>query len=42
MLRIREADWCEHRLFKGPDKNINLHVFSAACAEVDRMLCFRD
>lgn len=42
VLRIREADWFEHRLFKGPDININLHAFSAGCAEVDRMLVFRD
>jgi GrpB-like predicted nucleotidyltransferase (UPF0157 family) len=42
VLRIREADWFEHRLFKGPDTNINLHTFSAGCAEVDRMLMFRD
>jgi GrpB-like predicted nucleotidyltransferase (UPF0157 family) len=42
LLRIREADWFEHRLFKGPDVNINLHTFSADCAEVDRMLIFRD
>jgi GrpB-like predicted nucleotidyltransferase (UPF0157 family) len=40
--RIREPDWFEHRLFKGPDTNINLHTFSAGCAEVDRMLIFRD
>ena len=42
VLRIREPDWFEHRLLKGPDTNINLHVFSAGCAEVDRMLSFRD
>jgi GrpB-like predicted nucleotidyltransferase (UPF0157 family) len=24
VLRIREPDWYEHRLFKGPDTNINL------------------
>jgi GrpB-like predicted nucleotidyltransferase (UPF0157 family) len=42
VLRIREPEWFEHRLFKGPDTNINLHVFSAGCAEVDRMLLFRD
>jgi RNA polymerase sigma factor FliA len=41
-LRIREPEWFEHRLFKGPDTNVNLHVFSAGCAEVDRMLLFRD
>lgn len=42
VLRIREADWFEHRLFKGPDIDINLHTFSAGCVEVDRMLRFRD
>ena len=41
-LRIREPDWFEHRVFKGPDTNVNLHVFSAGCEEVDRMLRFRD
>jgi GrpB-like predicted nucleotidyltransferase (UPF0157 family) len=29
VLRIREPDWFEHRVFKGPDTNVNLHVFSA-------------
>jgi hypothetical protein len=42
VLRIREPDWYEHRLFKGPDTNINLHVFSARCIEIERMLGFRD
>src|SRR5215467_746127 len=28
VLRIREPDWYEHRALKGPDTNINLHVFS--------------
>jgi GrpB-like predicted nucleotidyltransferase (UPF0157 family) len=42
VLRIREPDWYEHRLFKGPDTNINLHVFSAECIEIKRMLGFRD
>jgi GrpB-like predicted nucleotidyltransferase (UPF0157 family) len=41
-LRIREPDWYEHRLFKGPLVNINLHVFSAGCPEIGRMLGFRD
>lgn len=41
-LTIREPDWYEHRQFKGPDANINLHVFSAGCEEVDTMLRFRD
>ena len=42
MLRIREPNWYEHRVFKGPDTDINLHVFSSGCPEVDRMLVFRD
>ena len=41
-LHIREAEWYEHRMFKGPDTDINLHTFSAGCPEVDRMLAFRD
>lgn len=41
-LRIREPDWYEHRVFKGPDTDVNLHVFSHGCPEVDRMLMFRD
>lgn len=42
VVRIREANWYEHRMFKGPDMDINLHVFSAGCPEIDRMLLFRD
>jgi GrpB-like predicted nucleotidyltransferase (UPF0157 family) len=42
VLRIREPDWHEHRLLKGPDTNINLHVYSAGDPEIERMLRFRD
>jgi GrpB-like predicted nucleotidyltransferase (UPF0157 family) len=42
VLRIREPNWHEHRMFKGPDTDINLHVFSPGCPEIDRMLMFRD
>ena len=41
-LSIREPEWFEHRLFRGPDTNVNLHVFSAGCAEVEAMIRFRD
>jgi GrpB-like predicted nucleotidyltransferase (UPF0157 family) len=41
-LRIREPDWYEHRMFKGGEDDVNLHVFSIGCPEVDRMLAFRD
>jgi GrpB-like predicted nucleotidyltransferase (UPF0157 family) len=42
VLRIRETEWYEHRMFKGPDADINLHVFSQGCPEIDRILTFRD
>ncbi|WP_434444639.1 GrpB family protein [Lentzea sp. E54] len=41
-LRLREPGWHEHRLLKGTVPNVNLHVFSPGCEEVDRMLVFRD
>jgi GrpB-like predicted nucleotidyltransferase (UPF0157 family) len=41
-LTIREPEWFEHRLLKGPAANINLHVFSSGCAETERMVRFRD
>jgi GrpB-like predicted nucleotidyltransferase (UPF0157 family) len=41
-LRIREPAWYEHRMFRGPDEDVNLHVFPAGCTEIDRMLAFRD
>ena len=42
MLRIREPEWYQHRLLKGESPDVNLHVFSAGCEEVERMLLFRD
>ncbi len=42
VLGIREPEWHEHRMFKGPDTNINLHVFSQGDEEIERMLIFRD
>ena len=42
VLRVREPEWHEHRCFKGPDVDVNLHVFTDGCLEVDRMLGFRD
>lgn len=42
VLRIREPEWFEHRLLKSPTVDANIHVFSAGCEEIDRMLLFRD
>jgi GrpB-like predicted nucleotidyltransferase (UPF0157 family) len=42
VLEFREPEWHQHRLFKGPDTDINLHVFSLGCPEINRYLIFRD
>jgi GrpB-like predicted nucleotidyltransferase (UPF0157 family) len=42
VVRIREPEWHEHRLLKGPDTDVNVHVFSQGCPEIARMLRFRD
>ncbi len=41
-LRIREPGWHEHRLLKGPDTDVNVHVFSVGSIELERMVGFRD
>jgi GrpB-like predicted nucleotidyltransferase (UPF0157 family) len=42
VLRIREPDWFEHRLFNAQEQDVNLHVFSVGCSETERMVRFRD
>jgi GrpB-like predicted nucleotidyltransferase (UPF0157 family) len=42
VLRVREPEWYQHRMFKGPLADVNLHVFSSGCPEIDRVLLFRD
>jgi GrpB-like predicted nucleotidyltransferase (UPF0157 family) len=42
VLRIREPDWYEHRLLRGQEPPVNLHVFPPGCEEVERMRVFRD
>lgn len=41
-LKIREPDWYEHRVLKLKEPQVNLHVFSAGCEELERMIAFRD
>lgn len=43
-LEIREPDWYEHRVLRLPHRRpaVNLHVFTAGCPEIRRMLRFRD
>jgi GrpB-like predicted nucleotidyltransferase (UPF0157 family) len=42
VLRIREPDFDEHRLLKGTDPAVNLHVHSLGSAEIDKLVAFRD
>jgi GrpB-like predicted nucleotidyltransferase (UPF0157 family) len=42
VLRIREPDWYEHRMFRSPDPGVQIHVFPQGCPEIERMLLFRD
>jgi GrpB-like predicted nucleotidyltransferase (UPF0157 family) len=44
VLRVRESEpeWWDHRMFRGSDPKVNLHVFSAGCTEPDRMVGFRN
>ena len=42
MLKIREPEWWEHRMFKTARGDVNLHVFTKGCPEVRKMINFRD
>jgi len=41
-LVVREPEWQEHRVLKGPDTDMNLHVFSPGAPELERHRGFRD
>jgi GrpB-like predicted nucleotidyltransferase (UPF0157 family) len=41
-LRHREPTWHEHRMLRKSRPEINLHVFSYRCTEIDRMRLLRD
>jgi GrpB-like predicted nucleotidyltransferase (UPF0157 family) len=41
-LHIREPEWHEHRLLKGAEPVVNLHVFTAGSPEIVRMIALRD
>lgn len=42
VLRVREPDWHQHRMFRTPELDVHVHVFSPDCIEVTRHLAFRD
>jgi GrpB-like predicted nucleotidyltransferase (UPF0157 family) len=42
VLRVREPDWRQHRMFRTPERDVHLHVYSAGCPEIQRILLFRE
>ena len=42
VFALREPEWHQHRLLRGPDPRLNLHVFTVGSSEIDRMIRFRD
>jgi GrpB-like predicted nucleotidyltransferase (UPF0157 family) len=42
VLRTREPDWNEHRMFRGLWPPVHLHVYSQGCPELRRVIAFRD
>ena len=42
VLRVSEPDFHEHRMFRTPEKDVHLHVYSAGSPEIDRYLLLRD
>lgn len=41
-LRVREPEWHEHRMFRTPEKDVHVHIYSTGCREIQRNLLFRD
>jgi GrpB-like predicted nucleotidyltransferase (UPF0157 family) len=42
VLRVREPDFHEHRMFRTPQRDVHIHIFSHGSAEIERHLIFRD
>lgn len=42
VLTVREPDWHRHCWLKHRTPDVNLHVFSTGCVEIERMVRFRD
>ena len=42
VLRVREPNWNEHRMFRTVNKDVHIHIYSAGCVEIQRNLAFRD
>ena len=41
-LRVREPGFYEHRMFRTPQRDVHIHVFSTGCIEIERYLLFRN
>jgi GrpB-like predicted nucleotidyltransferase (UPF0157 family) len=42
VLRVREPDFDEHRMFRTPEKDVHVHTFSPRSSEIERLLLLRD
>ena len=42
ILRVREPDFHEHRMFRTPAKDVHVHVYSSGSSEIERYLSLRD
>jgi GrpB-like predicted nucleotidyltransferase (UPF0157 family) len=42
VLRVREPDFDEHRMFRTPEKDVHVHVSSPGSQEIERYLLLRD
>jgi GrpB-like predicted nucleotidyltransferase (UPF0157 family) len=42
VLRVREPEWNKHRMFRTSELDVHVHIYSAGCTEVERLLTFRD
>jgi GrpB-like predicted nucleotidyltransferase (UPF0157 family) len=42
VLRVRERDFHEHRMFRTAEKSVHIHVFSPDSPETERYLLLRD
>jgi GrpB-like predicted nucleotidyltransferase (UPF0157 family) len=42
VLRVREPNFHEHRMFRTQDLGVHIHVFSRGSSEIDRCVTFRN
>lgn len=42
VLRVREPDWHQHRMFRTPELDVHVHIFAPDCIEFRRHIAFRD